>query len=292
MKKTNHKSLLTLTLFALMLLGAACSDTDTHPNTDEPMIDPPGTLLASDLSRIMDPQVSAEDAKTLVEDNTTFALNLFDEVRDEHENLFFSPHSISIALGMTYAGARANTELEMAGAMEFSLSQELLHPAFNDLDLTLKEAAADNFDLRIVNQLWGQEGEVFVPEFLDSLALHYGAGMRLMDFLGAPEASRATINEWVEDATEERIKDLLPEGSITSDTRLVLTNAIYFLADWSLQFEKEQTYAGAFTLLNGGSSTVDFMNQVATFDYYADGDYQAIALPYAGETATLLAILP
>ncbi|MCK5688881.1 hypothetical protein KAI87_06410, partial [Myxococcota bacterium] len=93
MKIRTQKSLLTLTLSALMLLGAACGDTE-EKNSD-PIIDPPGTLLASDLSRIMDPQVSAEDAKTLAEDNTTFALNLFNEVQDEHENLFFSPHSIS-----------------------------------------------------------------------------------------------------------------------------------------------------------------------------------------------------
>jgi len=162
---------------------------------------------------------------------------------------------------MTYAGARGETERQMADTLLFALPQDRLHPAFNALDLELasRGGAAESkdgegFRLNIVNAIWGQKGYKFLNEFLDVLAVNYGAGLRLMDFMKAPEESRVTINDWVSDQTEGRIEDLIPQGVIDALTRLVLTNAIYFNAAWLNPFEEEQTQDGPFYLLDGARS--------------------------------------
>lgn len=276
-----------------LALATACADKGNEIDDQAPQIvEPPGELAQSDLQRIGDPNVSADDAAALVAENGRFATDLYQNIRDEDGNLIVSPHSISIALAMTYAGARGNTETEMAAAMHFDLGQEKLHPAFNDLDLKLAAYNTDDFELNIVNQLWGQIEEVFVPEFLDTLALNYGAGLRLLDFISDPERSREQINNWVEAATNDRIKDLLPQGTIQPSTRLVLTNAIYFNAKWTSPFEKNATYDATFHRLDGTEIAVPTMHKLGHFAYAQSGNYQAIELPYNGGDMALLVLVP
>jgi len=154
---------------------------------------------------------------------------------------------------MTYAGARNNTETQMAETLHFTLSQDRLHNAFNALDLALKdlgqEADSDKFRLNICNATWGQENYTFLKEYLDILALNYGAAIRLLNFENESDAARKTINTWVSLQTAFKINNLLPPGSISSSSRLVLTNAIYFKADWLSPFEKELTQNTPFYLL-------------------------------------------
>jgi len=128
--------------------------------------------------------------------------------------------------------------------------------------------------------------------FLDTLAQHYGTGIRLIDFSGAPETARQTINAEIAKQTNDLIRDLLPPPSITSDTRFVLTNAIYFNAKWLVPFPKERTEDGTFTTADNRSVTVPMMRQVTRSYQYAKGpDYQAIELPYIGDMS-LVAIMP
>ncbi|HSW58234.1 MAG TPA: serpin family protein, partial [Dehalococcoidales bacterium] len=151
----------------------------------------------------------------------------------------------------------------------------------------------EGFRLNVVNAIWGQKGFQFTREYLDLLALNYGAGMRIVDYQTAPEPARQAINQWVADQTEDRIKDLLPQGSITNLTRLVLTNAIYFNAAWATQFDKASTRQGQFTLLNGEKVSLPMMNQFAKNYRYAEGDgYQAIELPYDGRELSMVILLP
>jgi serpin B len=192
-----------------------------------------GELAKSSQARDTAPSVGGADSGALAAGNTAFALDLYERLRGEDTNLFFSPYSISVALAMAYAGARGGTERQMAGALHYTLPQDTLHPAFNVLDLELASRGegargrrGEPFRLHIANALWGQTGYSFLPDFLDLLARNYGAGMRLVDFRTAPEPSRVTINDWVADQTEDRIRDLIPSGVITTATRLVLTNAI------------------------------------------------------------------
>ncbi|HUU83864.1 MAG TPA: serpin family protein [Phycisphaerae bacterium] len=261
--------------------------------------EPPGELVQSAKSRVLSPDVTDDDLAELVGGNSSFAFDLYQEVRGEQGNVFYSPFSISIALAMTYAGARTETEQQMAEALHFTLSQDELHPAFNALDLELasrnREAAEgddEGFRLNIVNRIWGRTGYTFLVEFLDVLAQNYGAGMSLLDFIAAPDESRRIINDWVADQTEDRIKDLLPSGSISPATVLVLTNAIYFNAAWSEPFDENRTSDEVFHLLDGGEVTVPMMQQVAAFDYAAGDGYQAVELPYEGNELSMVIILP
>jgi len=150
----------------------------------------------------------------------------------------------------------------------------------------------EGFQLNIANAIWGQTGYSFLSDFLDTLAESYGAGLRLLDFAGAPEKSRLTINDWVSDETEDRIQDLLPQGSVTSLTRLVLTNAIYFNAAWALPFDESATQPGVFYLLGGAEVTADMMSQVEHFGYFEGDYYQVIELPYDGGELSMVIFAP
>jgi len=256
-------------------------------------------VLSSDKQRVTSPDVSDTDLALLVDGNTIFAFDLYQSLKDEEGNIFYSPYSISLALAMTYAGARGETEQQMAETLMFLLSQDQLHPAFNKLDIELGKRGQgaegkddEGFRLNIVNAIWGQKDYEFLNAFLDVLAENYGAGMRILDFINETEESRITINDWVSDQTEGRIKDLIPPGVITALTRLVLTNAIYFNAAWEYPFEEDATYDGPFYLLDGSEVNVPMMSQTESFRY-AEGDgYQAVELLYNGRELSMVILLP
>jgi len=256
-------------------------------------------VAMSDKDRETSPQVSDSDMAELSDGNTEFAFDLYQALRSEEGNLFYSPYSISVALAMTYAGARGETAQQMAETLHFSLPQDRLHPAFNLLDLELAargEGAEgkddEGFRLNVVNAIWGQEDYAFLDEFLDVLAENYGAGLRLMDFVNAAEQSRIAINQWVSDRTEGRIEDLIPEGSIDSLTRLVLTNAIYFNAAWMNPFDDDMTSDGPFYLLDGGEVVVPMMRQTESLGYASQAGYTAVELPYDGGELSMIVLLP
>jgi serpin B len=258
-----------------------------------------GELLMSDKPRDTSPDVSQADLALLTEGNSAFAFNLYQELRKKEGNLFYSPYSISVALAMTYAGARGDTAEEMAATLQFLLEQDRLHPAFNWLDAELASRGegaqgkdGEGFRLNIVNAIWGQKDYGFLSTFLDVLAENYGAGLRILDFVTEPEKSRVTINEWVSDQTEDRIKDLIPQGAIDVLTRLVLTNAIYFNAAWEYPFDEDMTADGPFYLLDGGQVTVPMMQQMQSFGYTDGEGYQAVELLYDGDELSMVILLP
>lgn len=256
-------------------------------------------VVKSDRPRITSPDVSPADEALLVEGNSAFAFDLYQALREKDGNLFYSPHSISLALAMTYAGARGETAQQMADTLHFNLSQDNLHPAFNNLDIELSERGQgakgkddEGFRLNIVNAIWGQKDYSFLPTFLDVLAENYGAGLRTLDFIKETEKSRVTINDWVSDQTEGRIEYLIPQGVIDAATRLVLTNAIYFNAAWQYPFGETMTADGLFYLLDGGQVTVPMMKQTESFGYTEGEGYQAVELPYDGGELSMVILLP
>jgi serpin B len=281
------KGLIIVLVLALLLPAVACSQAAG------------GELLMSDEPRETSPDVSQADLDLLIEGNSAFTFDLYQALKEQDGNLFYSPHSISVALAMTYAGARGETAEEMAATLEFLLEQDRLHPAFNWLDTGLAgrgEGAqgkdGEGFRLNIVNAIWGQKDYEFLSEFLDVLAENYGAGLRILDFINETEQSRITINDWVSDQTEDRIKDLIPEGVITALTRLVLTNAIYFNAAWAYPFDDKVTANGPFYLLDGGQVTVPMMKQTEAFGYTDGEGYQAVELLYDGDELSMVIMLP
>ena len=256
-------------------------------------------IVQSAKQRATAPDMVAPDLADLVNGNSEFAFDLYQILREGNDNLFYSPYSISLALAMTYAGARGETEQQMADTLHFILSQDRLHPAFNGLDLELARRGegaegkdGEGFRLNIVNATWGQEDFQFLSEYLDVLAENYGAGLRLLDFVNAPEASRVTINDWVSDQTEGRIEDLIPQDVIDELTRLVLTNAIYFNAAWQYSFREDLTADGTFCLLGGSEVIVPMMTKTAPFGYAEGEGYQAVELPYDGGELSMVILLP
>ena len=258
-----------------------------------------GSEVRSDVPRDQAPQVSDQDESALAAGNTAFAFDLYRQLVGKGGNLFYSPFSISQALAMTYAGARGDTASQMADVLRFDLPQGSLHPAFNDLGLQLASRSEiedlpkdQRFRLNIANTLWGQVDYEFLPEFLDMLAKNYGAGMNLVDFMADPEKARLEINDWVADQTEQKIKDLIPQGAIGGLTRLVLTNAIYFNASWLHPFEESLTQPAPFYRLDGSTVDADMMWQGESFGYYSGQGYQAVELPYAGSQLAMLVLVP
>lgn len=200
---------------------------------------------------------------------------------------------------MTYAGAEKNTETTMAETMHFTLPDQKLHTTINQQSILLnfrgegaQGADGEPFRMRVVNSIWGREGYRIVDSFLDTIAINYGAGLRLLDFTKAPDESRIVINTWVEDQTEDRIKDLLPPGSINSSLVMVLVNAVYFNAGWTSKFMKESTAEGDFTDLSGATVTAQMMNQIDGFAHYKGDGYQAVELLYDGNQMSMVLLVP
>lgn len=237
------------------------------------------------------------DTASLVASDTGFALDLFRALRAEGDggNLFFSPHSVTVALGMAMAGARGDTYDQIAEALGVTGAGPW-HARRNALDVLLLEerprppgsGELQPLELSIANSTWGQAGYPFRPDYLDLLARHYGTGLRTVDFVGAPEESRVAVNDWVEDATEGRITDLVPEGAITGLTRLVLADAIFFKANWLHPFDQGSTRGGTFHTASGDDVTVPMVQQEVRLAY-ADGDgWAAARLPYVGAASMVL----
>ncbi|MGA2257956.1 MAG: serpin family protein [Thermoguttaceae bacterium] len=232
------------------------------------------------------------DVSAVVEGNNQFALDLYAKLRGEQaDNLFFSPYSISTALAMTCAGARGETEKQMAGVLHFPVPQDRIPSAFASLMAKL-QSPKDGNQLRIANRLWGQQGYDFLPEFLRVTREQYKAELALLDFATKAEEARKVINAWVEKQTEEKIKDLIQPGVLDQMTRLVLTNAIYFKGKWASQFDKKATQEAPFKLTPTKTVTVPMMHRKDSFKYGAMDDAQILELPYVGEKLSMLVVLP
>jgi serpin B len=253
----------------------------------------PVAMAQSDKPRQTAPAVSDAVRAQLHNGNRAFAFDLYRAVGDEPGNLFFSPYSLSTALAMAYAGARGTTERQMADVLHFGMPPDQLHPAFNALDLALTQTGGP-FTLTTANSPWAQRDYKFLSAYLDTLAVNYGAGVRLVDFQSdaAREEARVTINRWVSDQTQGKIEELLEKGLLTDLTRLVLTNAIYFNADWAEPFNHDSTYDGKFTRLDGAQVMVPMMHRRGVLIYGAGADFEAVELPYQGGRMALVAVLP
>lgn len=257
----------------------------------------PAGTAQSTRAREKNPTVSESDLKTLVDGNNGFGLDLYQTLRSQDGNLILSPFSVSLALAMTYAGARGETETQMADVLNFG-PQDQVHNTFNALDLALEESPIvldkdqEPMQLSIANSVWAEQTFTFLPDFLDTLSVNYGAGIQLMDFINSPDPSRKIINQWVSDETKDKINNLLPENSITSDTKMVLVNAIYFKADWLSPFDANDTYDSTFKLLDSSEVTVPMMGQQLYIPYFVGDGYAVAELPYAGESAVMTLLVP
>ncbi|HYA86538.1 MAG TPA: serpin family protein [Nitrospirota bacterium] len=291
------KIITTLRFFTFFLLGLAiaCSKSENGVQT------PQFQIAQSSMARDTNPQVPDADLAAVVAGNTDFALTVFPLLDPSaSSNIVFSPYSITQAFALLAPGANGNTLTGIEQALSFTLPQDRLNAAFNKLDLLLTSegtgaitSAGEQLPiLRNANAIWGQVGLSILPSYLDTLAINYGAGMYLVDFINATEDARGTINSWVESQTNNRIQNLIPEGGVTTATRIVLTNAIWFKARWASQFSVASTATQSFFNQDGSTASVPFMYQMFTVSYAQADGCQAVDIPYAGNNFSMLVIMP
>ncbi len=196
---------------------------------------------------------------------------------------------------MAYAGAHGQTATEMAATLHFMLPPDRLHPAMGALLADLNATHA-GYELHVADALWAQNGETFLPAFLSLTKADYAAGFHPVDFKTAPDAVRTTINQWVEQQTANKITDLLGPGSVTPETRMVLTNAIYFKGDWDKPFPVSYTRDEDFHLSGPktGTQTVKapLMYRTGNYNYFDGGTFQALELPYQTGQLSMIVLLP
>lgn len=235
---------------------------------------------------------------TLAQANNQFAFdmlhNLASDPANAGKNVFFSPFSISTALGMTYLGSAGNTQKQMAATLHFALPPRQLGAGFGELLKQTKAAPGAKYKLSVANSLWGQSGEHFEPAFTAAVQKDFGGGFHTVDFAddAAREKARLHINHWVENETNAKIKDLLQKGDLKPNTKLVLTNAIYFKGDWSSPFKPERTQDQPFFIAPDKTPSVPLMQQTGSFAYAELSDLKALELPYAGDDLSMIVLLP
>jgi serpin B len=248
------------------------------------------------LGNLIPPHIRAPlsaDARALVDGNNRFALDLYQRMaagQPADQNMLASPLSISAALAMTYAGARGRTARQMDDVLQFPLPDERLHAAFGEVIQDL-DATREGYQLSIANRLFGQEGFAFQPSFIDVTRRYYEAPLEPLDFIRDPDGSRERINSWVEDQTNDKIRDLLPADSIKQNTRLILTNAIYFNGKWKYKFDESDTQDAAFHAA-GGQQQVATMFQQQQFRYGDFDGFKMLEMPYAGDDLSMVLMLP
>ena len=303
MKRTKLGVQLTIMAMVVAACGSAADSPATTSQgpaiTNPPSASVPftnGELIKLDVPRAPG-DVDAAVLAAVVQGDTQLALDLFGEVAGD-TNLMFSPYSIATALSMLYPGARGATADEIATVLHLEVDDVDLHAARNAIEQalaappqTFPEDDREPFAIRPANSAWGQGGFPFSQEYLEVLATSYGAGLRVVDFAGDPDDAQNVINDWVEDATEDRIKDLIPDGSIDLLTRLVLVNAIWFKANWAETFDPDRTVPGVFTRLDGSEVTTPLMHSTTIGQYATRPGFTAVRLPYAGDAA-MVVVLP
>ena len=241
-------------------------------------------------------QIKAEEnimIKNIARDNTLFTLDLYNQLKMTDGNLFFSPFSIFTALAMTWAGARENTAVQMAETLHFTEKPAQFHRAIGDLISQLNAVQKEtDVELSIANAIWAQKGYQFLDEFFRIVQQSYQADLKQVDFSSAAESARQAINAWVEQQTNEKIKDLLPPKVLNALTRLVLVNAIYFKGFWDNQFKSRDTREMEFWLLTEDAVKVPMMHQEHQFGYWENDSLQIMEMPYKEESLSLIVLLP
>jgi serpin B len=238
---------------------------------------------------------TTEGVNVVVNANNQFALDLYSRYRtQEEDNIFFSPYSISTALAMTYEGAKGQTAEEIQKVFYFPKDEKIRRPNFAKIynEINKKDK---KYTLNAANALWAQRDYQFLSEYFSTIEKYYGGKVTNLDFRKDAEGSRVTINNWVEDQTNDRIKDLIPAGLIDAMTRLVLTNAIYFKGDWALKFDKSQTREADFQTSPTKTIKVPMMSLTGAevkFNYAETDDLQILEMPYSGGELSMLVFLP
>ena len=258
-------------------------------------------ITISGCNEPLDPFQPADDADAtedntndLVSANNQFAIEMYKEFgKGKSENLFFSPWSISSAFAMTYEGAKGNTAEEMRKVFYFPENGIVRNSSFAALYNKIN-TPNNAYELSTANALWAEKTYSFLEDYTNTIDNYYRGKVTNLDFINDPVDSADTINSWVEDKTNDKIKDLVPASALTPLTRLVLTNAIYFKGTWVNQFDKSLTEKEDFRITDFEKVKTDMMHMDGQegFKYAETEDLQIIELPYKGDKLSMIILLP
>jgi len=268
-----NKKIMTFMLIAVVVSGIFLSGCE------------PQTIIADDSG------ATAAGVSGVVDANNKFAFELYSELKDKEDNVFFSPYSISTALAMTYEGARGQTAEEMQSVFHFPEDDNIRRPAFARVYNLLNKPEKE-YLLSTANALWAQEDFKFLDSYLNAVEKYYGGKTTNLDFRTETEKSRKIINSWVEKQTNDKIKDLIPQGILSPATRLVLTNAIYFKGKWVEQFDEDSTRDADFRVSPDNIVKVPMMRNTEDFNYAETDDLLILEMLYEGEELSMIILLP
>ena len=294
----NSQLVSVLAISSLLLIVSGCDSTiknnragavtDTIPH-NQPAINHQAPPIEEKVL-ISTPEGIAE----IITANNQFAIAMYQQINGQPDqadkNVFFSPYSLSTVMAILYAAAEGETKAQIQKTFHYP-APAILNPNSAALYNQFNKPNPD-YKLATVNDLWMQQGLTLNKSYTDTLQHYYSGQVTALDFEGSPDPARQTINKKIADKTKQLIPELLPKGSIKSDTAVVLTNAIYFKGDWTLPFTAERTSAQPFYNAIGRASTVQMMQQQSYFSYYENKHIQVVQLPYKGDDLSMLVVLP
>ncbi len=275
--------------------GWALAGCSSGTETDNPAAPGGIELLRADAAYVVDPEVSDADAELLGQAQLGFSLDLYRGVASSApagSNLMVAPYSAQTTLTMLYAGARGQTATQMADVLHIAELGENVHPAMNALSQALRVAAGEGATLDVYSSHWVDLGFAPKTPFLEILSAQYDSGVYRADFAGDPEGSRRAINEWVTEQTHGLIEELFERGTIMPETKLAISNTVYFAARWAYPFSTELTRIGEFTLASGDTVQTELMSGQEDLAGVVEDEYRAVRLPYADSTTSMVAVLP
>jgi len=283
-------------ILLFLILGAAiifsgCTDKADHTLPQSPATT---TLVPQETH----PDISSNDM-SVGDANTQFAFDLYKKLSGDpaHSgtNLVFSPYSISSALGVMYEGAQGQTAGEILLVSHLPKNDTIRRQDFSRIYESMNHQD-DNITLHVVNALWIEKTYLLLPEYTRTLRQYYSTNVTNLDFASHPDDARITINQWVENNTNNKIHEVVFPGDLDAQTALVFTNAVYFMGAWKSPFDKTKTFDTKFTIAPNTTVPVKMMAKAdltANFNYTETGDFQMIEIPYkySNETALSMFVL-
>ncbi len=247
----------------------------------------------------LNPNTSFDTNQEMITDNNNninqFALDYYSKLKERgNDNIFFSPFSISSAFAMTYEGAKEQTAKEIQSVFYIPEDDNVRQTKYKQIydEINKKDK---QYQLHTTNSLWVQNDFILLNDYRNTIEEYYGGKAVNLNFKEDTEGSRMTINNSVADQTNNKIKDLIPPGSILPITKLVLTNAIYFKGEWVKQFNQDYTQEQNFETTNDTSVKAQMMQRTddeSIFNYAENNDLQILEMPYSGKELSMIFLLP
>jgi serpin B len=276
------KSLLLTAAFLFAAVPLAASAQPTTPGVDDEQVDPADAFVPAKIDA---------DGKRIVDGLNRFGGEIYAKMMSANGDIAISPASISTAFGLAYAGARGKTADDIAATLHYPTDIADFHKSYGQL-LGTMQLSANGRTMAVNNAIWLQHGLPVHDEYLALVDANYGAGLNRVDYVGNAEAARSAINGWVENKTNDKIKELLTRDDITKDTRSVLVNTIYFKADWADPFDKAATKIEPFKVLSGKPVDMPLMHQRNNYNYAEQDGIQILSMGYRGGETEMVILLP